>query len=87
MPESRVELSLRIREIRLDRFGEDGIEAVSEALGISARTWENFESGVMIPGRIILHFVVLTGVEPCWLLTGEGDRYRDRSGQEAWRAL
>lgn len=86
MSENRVELSRRVREIRLDQFGENGIGTLSEALGVQARTWEHFESGVMIPAGVILRFIGLTGAEPHWLLTGEGGRYREHSGQAARRA-
>jgi hypothetical protein len=71
-------LSDRLREIRLDRFGEHGILTLSKAMGIPARTWENFEAGVQVPGWALLQFIEFSGVEPHWLLTGEGERYRDR---------
>jgi hypothetical protein len=45
-------------------------------LGIPIRTWYNYESGVTVPGEVILRFVELTGVDPNWLLHGEGPRYR-----------
>ncbi len=73
------ELARRVREIRLEMFGHDGIAALSHALNIPARTWEHFEDGITIPASIILQFIEMTGVEPHWLLTGEGARYRDRS--------
>lgn len=79
-------LSPRVREIRRDKFGEDGIATLSQNLKIPAQTWENFESGVSIPAGIILEFIELTGVEPHWLLTGEGARYRARSATAARRA-
>jgi hypothetical protein len=69
----------RLREIRLDRFGEHGIRTLSEAMEISAQTWENFEVGVQIPGWAILRFIEISGVDPHWLLTGEGERYIARS--------
>jgi hypothetical protein len=81
------ELAPRIREIRLDRFGEDGIAGLSEALKIPARTWSNIESGVQISGWIILQFIELTRVEPHWLLTGEGERYQNQSGESGRRAF
>lgn len=80
------ELSPRVREIRRDKYGEDGIATLSQAMSIPAATWENFENGVMIPARIILKFIELTGVEPGWLLTGEGPRYRVRSATSTRRA-
>jgi len=80
------ELSPRVREIRRDKFGEDGIATLSQTMKIPAHTWENFENGVLIPAGIILEFIELTGVEPHWLLTGEGARYRARSATAARRA-
>jgi hypothetical protein len=69
-------LASRVREIRAEKFGTDGVASLAKALNIAAPTWENFENGVLIPGWILLQFIALTGVEPVWLLTGKGDRYR-----------
>ena len=79
-------LASRVREIRLDQFGGDGIANLAIAMNIPARTWENFENGVMIPARILLQFIEITGVEPHWLLTGEGERYRVPPARSALRA-
>ena len=68
------DLCVRVREIRVERFGNDGIATLAQALDIPARTWEHFENGVTIPAWIILQFIEITGVEPHWLLTGEGER-------------
>jgi hypothetical protein len=87
MPRNGDDVSPRVREIRLDKFGEDGIATLSQAMKIPVRTWENFEKGVMIPTTIILQFIELTGVEPHWLLTGKGARYRVRSGSANRRTL
>jgi hypothetical protein len=80
MQENQADLACRVGEIRLQLYGEDGVAALAEALGIPARTWENFEAGVTIPGWVLLEFLRLTGSEPHWLLTGEGERYRGRPG-------
>jgi hypothetical protein len=80
------ELALRVREVRLAKFGERGIATLAQALKIPARTWEHFEGGVTMPAWIILEFVELTGVEPHWLLTGEGDQYRVSSERVPHRA-
>jgi hypothetical protein len=69
-------LSSRLREIRLDRFGEHGISALAAAMRIPAQTWENYEAGVQVPDVAILQFILITGAEPRWLLNGEGPRYR-----------
>ena len=71
-------LAERVRAIRVERFGEDGIPLLAETLGLPEKTWRNYESGVTIPGLVILHFVDVTGVNPRWLRTGKGDRYGDR---------
>jgi hypothetical protein len=68
-------LASRIREIRTEKFGAEGVAALSQAMHIAAPTWENFENGVMIPGWILLQFIELTGAQPDWLLTGKGERY------------
>ena len=70
-------LARRIREIRVEQFGECGGALLAEILGLPERTWHNYESGVTIPAPVILHFVEVTGADPRWLRTGQGDRYGD----------
>ena len=70
------ELAERLQQVRLDFYGEHGAPMLAGELGIPIRTWLNYESGVEIPGRILLRFIVLTGVEPAWLSTGLGPQYR-----------
>jgi len=77
MTRSSVPMSTQIQLIRKETHGEDGIPRLAAALGIPARTWENFESGVNIPARILLEFISISGVHPRWLLTGEGEKYLD----------
>ncbi len=72
---SHVELSRRVRQMRLELYGELGGPALAEALGLSAETWANYESGVIIPAPVILGFIELTRADPHWLLTGQGERY------------
>ena len=67
-------LAHRLREVRLDRYGDDGGPLLAELVGVPARTWANYESGVTIPGLVLLRFIDATGVEPRWLLTGKGRR-------------
>ena len=71
-------LAQRVREIRVERFGEVGRPLLAELLGLPERTWANYESGVTIPALVILQFVDLTGVNPYWLRTGKGDKYDGR---------
>jgi hypothetical protein len=69
-------LAGRLRTVRLDRYGEHGGPLLAEALGIPVRTWIRYESGATIPGLVLLRFIELANIEPQWLLTGEGQRYR-----------
>jgi hypothetical protein len=72
-------LAERLRLVRWDHFGEDGSPELARRLGLPAQTWLNYESGVTIPGTVLLSFIELTSVEPRWLLTGQGPRYRGQS--------
>ena len=45
---------------------------MADALKFPARTWAHYESGVIFPGPVLLRFIEFTGVEPRWLLSGEG---------------
>jgi hypothetical protein len=69
-------LARRLQAIRLDLYGEHGGPLLAEALGIPVRTWVRYESGATIPGLVLLRFIKVADVEPQWLLTGEGQRYR-----------
>lgn len=71
-------LADRIGRIRREAFGEDGVPDIASRIGVPARTWENYETGVTMPGEVILRFTVLTRVEPAWLLTGDGPVYREQ---------
>jgi hypothetical protein len=74
-------LARRLRDVRLAMYGEHGGPLLAEALKIPARTWANYESGVTIPGLVLLRFIAMTEVEPHWLLNGEGQR--DQAGHGA----
>ena len=43
-------LAGRLRELRLELYGVHGGPVLAEALGLPARTWAHYESGVTIPG-------------------------------------
>jgi hypothetical protein len=79
-------LAARVREIRLETFGDDGVATLSLAMGIPARTWEHYENGVTSPALVMLRFINFTRAEPLWLLTGEGERYRIRPAKPILRA-
>ena len=74
-------LASRLREVRLELYGEHGAPLLAKALEIPTRTWANYESGITIPGLVLLRFFAVTGVESSWLLSGEGRKYRPGSSR------
>ena len=72
-------IAVRVRELREDLYGEDGLENLAAALGVPAQTWRNYESGVTMPAEVLLEFLTLTGTDPNWLLTGDGERMRSQA--------
>lgn len=77
----KIGLAERVREIRIDLYGENGGPILAEALSIPFRTLHNYESGCTIPAPTILRFIELTGAHPHWLLTGRGERFLDRASR------
>lgn len=73
-------LARRVRAIRREIYGEDGIPCLAEVMHLPARTWEHYEAGVTMPATVLLGFIELTGADPHWLLTGMGTRYQVRPG-------
>jgi hypothetical protein len=71
----RVALASRVRETREELYGKSGGPSLAEALGLPADAWPNYENGVTFPGVVILGLIELTGADPHWLFTGQGDRY------------
>ena len=65
-------LAERLGVIRREQFGSDGVPEVARQLGLPPRTWLNYESGVTIPGEVLLKFIEVTTVDPLWLLGGHG---------------
>jgi hypothetical protein len=68
-------LAARARDIRVELFGDDGQAPLAARLGVPARTWANYEDGVTMPATVLLRFIEVTGANPAWLLTGEGDSF------------
>jgi hypothetical protein len=68
-------IASRLSEVREERFGVEGVAALAGALGLPPRTWMHYESGVTIPGEVLLRFIEATGANPHWLLTGLGRKY------------
>jgi transcriptional regulator with XRE-family HTH domain len=73
-------LARRLRQVRLDCYGENGAPELALALGIPTRTWLNFERGVAPPAAVLLRLMALTGVEAAWLAAGRGAQFRAASG-------
>jgi hypothetical protein len=69
-------LARRLKEVRIERFGENGGAELARAVEVPARTWYNYERGVTVPAEVLLRFISVTGVEPQWLLEGRGEKYR-----------
>lgn len=71
------QISSRLRQVRLELFGEHGGPELARILDLPARTWYNYETGVTVPAEVMLSFISHTKVDPNWLLNGEGQRYRE----------
>ena len=69
-------LAERLRAIRAELFGERGGPELARRLGIPVRTWYNYEAGVTVPAEVVLRVIQLTSLEPAWLLTGKGPKFR-----------
>ena len=90
LPESvrvKYRLSERLRSIRTELFGDRGGSEMARRLGIPVRTWYNYEAGVTVPAEILLKFLELTGVDPLWLLHGQGSKFPSRPGPVGLEAL
>jgi hypothetical protein len=74
MRDEQREMARRVREVRVERFGEAGVPIVADLLCVPARTWWGFEAGARIPGPAIRRFLEVTGTSPRWLRTGKGPR-------------
>jgi len=72
----KAQISGRLREVRQELFGEHGGPELARRLNLPARTWYNYETGVTVPGEVLLAFMEQTGTNPIWLLNGEGPKYR-----------
>jgi Peptidase S24-like len=83
----KASLSRRLREIRQEIFGDHGGPELARRLGLPARTWYNYETGVTVPAEVLLGFIEQTGAHPIWLLTGDGPRYRRSSDERTLAQL
>ena len=69
-------ISGRLKEIRHELYGEHGGPELVRLLGLPARTWYNYETGVTVPAEVLLSFIDLTGTNAVWLHSGDGSRFR-----------
>jgi hypothetical protein len=74
----KLELARRVREIRQQLYGAHGGPLLARSLSIPFRKWHSYELGDTIPAPTLLRFIELTGANPHWLLTGEGDMLLQR---------
>ncbi len=73
----KAQVSNRLRDVRAEMFGEHGGPELARLLGLPARTWYNYETGVTVPAEVLLGFIEQTGANPLWLLTGCGPHFRN----------
>jgi hypothetical protein len=78
-------LAERLRAIRAELFGERGGPEMARRLGIPVRTWYNYEAGVTVPAEVVLRIIELTSLEPSWLLSGKGPKFRVSASESALR--
>src|SRR4051794_16087990 len=71
-------LAVRLRQLREELYGEDGTWTLAEAIGIPVATWGNYESGVTLPALVLLALIEVTGVNPRWLASGQGEMLSGR---------
>lgn len=62
----------RLREVRVALYGEHGGPLLAEALRLPYRIWAGYERGDTIPPSVLQRLVEVGGIDPHWLLTGEG---------------
>jgi len=74
----KTQISARLRRVRMELFGEHGGPELARRLELPARTWYNYETGVTVPAEVMLSFIDQTGVNPAWLLSGDGFVYRNQ---------
>lgn len=75
------DLAGRLREVRVELYGEHGGPILAKSLEIPYRTWVRFEAGASMPAQVMLRLLELTAVNPHWLLTGEGPKFAPARGE------
>ena len=70
-------LSERMRAIRLELFGPDGLRVAGQSSRRFRKQHWQMEINGPIAGHFILGFIEVTGANPSWLLRGAGERYQE----------
>lgn len=76
--EVKQDLATRLREIRLELYGEHGGPILARELEVPYRSWVRYEAGASMPAQVMLRFLELTETSTHWLLTGDGAKFRLR---------
>ena len=72
--EQQLDLAARLREIREDLCGEFGGQLLADALKLPLQTWLKYESGAVVPAKVVLQLIVMARINHDWLLTGQGEK-------------
>ncbi|PWB61132.1 MAG: hypothetical protein C3F17_13485 [Bradyrhizobiaceae bacterium] len=74
MTSARTIIGDRLREARTNRHLDQ--ISLAEKIGVVTRTLQRWEKGEQVPDGVALTKIAkATGVQPTWLLTGEGEMY------------
>jgi hypothetical protein len=79
--QQQLDLAVRLREIRQDLCGESGGQLLADALKLPLQSWLKYESGAVVPAKVVLQLIVTASINHDWLLTGQGEKYSRRSQQ------
>ena len=70
-------LAERLKDAR-NLLGKEQKE-IADLLGISFRSWQDYELGKSVPGGKVFEALAKLGFNANWLLTGEGEKMRSDS--------
>jgi repressor LexA len=74
MTPARTSIGDRVREARTNKHLDQAL--LADKIGVVTRTLQRWEKGEQVPdGIAITRIAKVTGVQPTWLLTGEGEIY------------
>jgi repressor LexA len=74
MTPARTSIGDRVREARTNKHLDQAL--LADKIGVVTRTLQRWEKGEQVPdGIAITRIAKATGVQPTWLLTGEGEMY------------